>query len=71
MKFWKRFVEDPSSETCVANEYAAMADRTLATINPAELTALGLKCYRAELDRRNALRKREAAQGADPGFVIH
>lgn len=59
MKFWKRFVEDPSSEVCVMREYAAMADRTLASVNPADLTPMGLKCYRAELERRNE--KRDAS----------
>lgn len=63
MRFLKWFFEDSSSEQYVAKEYAEMPDRKLAGINPAELTPVGLKCYREEIQRRKA--KSSEAQSAE------
>jgi hypothetical protein len=55
MKFLRWLFVDDSSEEAIREEYAELSDVKLAQIKPAELTPVGLKCYRAELERRRGL----------------
>ncbi len=56
MKFLKWFIEDAASEVQVRAEYAQLPDKKLFSINPSDLTPIGMKCYREELERRKLSR---------------
>lgn len=56
MKIFQWLFEDVSSEVHIRAEYAQTPDSKFIKINPAELTPVGLKCYREELERRKLTR---------------
>jgi len=56
MKIFQWLFEDVSSEVRVRAEYAQTPDKELLTIKPGDLTPVGLKCYREELERRRLTR---------------
>ena len=53
MKFLKRILGlDQYSDEAIAAEYSNMSDAKLASLNPSELSAVGLRCYRAQMELR-------------------
>ncbi len=61
MKFWKWFTirSEGQSEERIREEYRLIPDKQLDKIVPDQLSALGLKVYREELERRKQLKVAE------------
>lgn len=62
MNLIKWLFEEQYSEEVIAAEYAEMSDGKLATIRPSQLSKVGLKCYRNEVEVR---RERCPHEGRD------